>query len=125
MNRLIAIVDDDDSHREALANLMNSLGYQVTSYASAEQFMQSAERSRTACLIADVNMPGMTGPELHQQLIEAGESIPTIFVTAFPNEAVRNRALQAGVDCYLTKPFMEEELLGCVRSALDRDLRSH
>jgi FixJ family two-component response regulator len=85
--------------------------------------MSSPERSGTACLITDVNMPGMSGPELHQQLIDAGEHIPTIFVTAFPDEAVRKRAVREGIDCYLTKPFLEEELLGCVRSALARDAR--
>ena len=120
MRSVIAIVDDDESVREALTSLMNSLGYDTVPYSSADEFMQSAERGRTACVITDVNMPGMTGPELHQRLIKAGERIPTIFITAYPDEAVRKNAAQAGVDCYLAKPFREDELLACVRSALAR-----
>lgn len=120
MERVIAIVDDDESAREGLTRLMSSLGYQAMPYSSADEFVKSAERGRTACLIADVNMPGLTGPQLHQQLIKAGEWIPTIFVTAYPDEAGRQRALQAGVQCYLTKPIREDELLACVRSALER-----
>jgi FixJ family two-component response regulator len=120
MKRVIAIVDDDESVREALASLMNSLGYDAVPYSSADEFMRSAERGRTACIITDVNMPGMTGPQLHQRLIKSGERIPTIFVTAYPDDAVRKNAAHAGVDCYLTKPFREDELLACVRSALAR-----
>ena len=120
MKSVIAIVDDDESVREALASLMSSLGYEALPFASADEFMESAERGRIACLITDVNMPGLTGPQLHQRLIESGEQIPTIFVTAYPDEAVRNNAARAGVDCYLTKPFREDELLACVRSALER-----
>jgi FixJ family two-component response regulator len=124
MERVIAIVDDDESAREGLTNLMSSLGYQVVPYSSADEFVKSAERGRTACLIADVNMPGLTGPQLHQQLIKAGERIPTIFVTAYPDDAMRKSAAEAGVHCYLTKPFREDELLECVRSALKRAFRN-
>ena len=120
MRSVIAIVDDDESSREGLTGLMNSLGYQAMPYASANEFVKSVELGRIACLITDVNMPGLTGPQLHQQLIKAGERIPTIFVTAYPDEATRKRALQAGVQCYLTKPIREDELLKCVRSALKR-----
>ena len=120
MKSVIAIVDDDESVREALTSLMSSLGYDAVPYSSADEFMRSAERGCTACIITDVNMPGMTGPQLHQQLMESGERIPTIFVTAYPDEVVRKNAAQAGVDCYLTKPFREDELLACVRSALER-----
>ena len=120
MNRVIAIVDDDELVREALTSLMSSLGYDALPYSSGDAFMRSAGRGQTACLIADVNMPGMTGPQLHQKLISSGERIPTIFMTAFPDEAVRKKAAQTGVYCYLTKPFREDELLECVRSALER-----
>jgi FixJ family two-component response regulator len=120
MKRVIAIVDDDESAREALTNLMTSLGYQAVPYSSPDEFVKSTERGRTACLITDVNMPGLTGPQLYQQLIKAGERIPTIFVTAYPDEAAHKRALQAGVQCYLAKPFREDELLECVRLALER-----
>jgi Response regulator len=122
MKPVIAIVDDDESVREALASLMNSLGYEAVSYSSAVEFMASAERGRTACIITDVNMPGMTGPQLHQRLVASGDRIPTIFVTAYPDEAARKNAAQAGVDCYLTKPFREDDLLECVRSALKRSV---
>ncbi len=120
MKSVIAIVDDDESIREALVSLMKSLGYEAMPYASGDEFMKSADRGRTACLITDVNMPEMTGPQLHQRLIDSGEQIPTIFVTAYPDELVRKNAAQAGVDHYLTKPFREQELLDCVRSALKR-----
>jgi FixJ family two-component response regulator len=120
MKRVIAIVEDDASVREALTNLMSSVGYDAVSYASGDEFMRSADRDSTACLITDVNMPGMTGLQLHQKLVKSGFRIPTVFMTAFPDEAVRTKVAQAGVDCYLTKPFREEELLGCVRLALER-----
>jgi FixJ family two-component response regulator len=119
MKRVIAIVDDDESGREGLANLMAALGYEAEAYSSAEEFMKSARRDRVGCLISDVNMPGMSGPELHRKLAGLGESIPTIFVTAYPDEEVRRRALAGGVSCYLKKPVVEEDLLACVRSALD------
>ena len=120
MERVIAIVDDDASAREGLTNLMSSLGYAARPYASGDEFMRSAERERTACLITDVHMPEMTGLQLYRRLIKAGERIPTIFVTAYPDEAARKDAAEAGADCYLTKPFREDELLACVRSALKR-----
>jgi FixJ family two-component response regulator len=116
---VIAVVDDDESIREALTGLMKSLGYRAVAFQSAEDFLQSKRRHRAACLIADVQMPGMTGPELHDRLIASGEPIPTILITAYPNETVRARALQAGVKGYLTKPFSEDDLLACIRSALD------
>ena len=116
---VIAVVDDDESVREALTGLMKSLGYRVLAFQSAEDFLKSKRRGGAACLIADVQMPGMTGPELFDRLISSGEPIPTILITAYPNETVRRRALQAGVKGYLTKPFSEDDLLGCIRCALD------
>jgi FixJ family two-component response regulator len=116
---MIAVVDDDESVREALAGLMKSLGYQAMTFSSAADFLNSKGRDRAACLIADVQMPGMTGPELHDRLTSSGNPVPTILITAYPDESVRVRALQAGVICYLTKPFKESDLLACLRSALD------
>jgi FixJ family two-component response regulator len=116
---VIAVVDDDLSVREALTGLIKSLGYRAVAFQSAEDFLNPKERHGAACLIADVQMPGMTGPELHGRLVALGKPIPTILITAFPDEAVRTRALHAGVKCYLTKPFSEEDLLACLRSALD------
>jgi FixJ family two-component response regulator len=115
----IAIIDDDDSIREAVAGLVKSLGYRAVAFGRAEDFLQFDQRSAVACLIADVQMPGMTGPDLHDQLIASGEPIPTILITAYPDQVVRTRALQNGVKCYLTKPFREEDLIQCIQSALD------
>jgi FixJ family two-component response regulator len=115
----IAVVDDDQSVREALTGLMKSLGYCATAFHSAENFLNSERRRRAACLITDVQMPGMTGPELHHRLVASGEPIPTILITAYPNETARARALRAGVKGYLTKPFREDDLLECIRCAVD------
>ena len=116
---VIAIVDDDESVREALTGLMKSLGYGAAAFGSAEEFLNSNLRRCAACLIADVQMPGMTGPELHGRLVACGERIPTILITAYPSETVRVRALDAGVQCFLAKPFSEDDLLECIRLALD------
>ena len=115
---VIAVVDDDESVREAVTGLLKSFGYRAVAFERAEAFLSSEVLSDTACLIADVQMPGMTGPDLHRRLVAAGEPIPTILITAYPDQAVRTRALQNGVRCYLAKPFRDEELLGCIRSAL-------
>jgi FixJ family two-component response regulator len=115
---VIAVVDDDQSVREALTALLKSLGYRPVAFPCAEDFLNSRQGHGAACLIADVQMPGMTGPELHDHLVACGEPIPTILVTAFPNQAGRAGALRAGVKGYLAKPFREEDLLGCIRSAL-------
>jgi FixJ family two-component response regulator len=115
---LISIVDDDRFVREAMARLMKSHGYLAETFESAASLLGSDQRARTDCLIADVQMPGMTGLELHGWLVDAGEPIPTILITAHPDESARVRALQAGVLCYLAKPFSEDDLLGCVRQAV-------
>ena len=115
---VIAIVDDDHSVREALTSLIRSLGYVAIAFECAEDLLKSRRRRGVSCMIADVQMPGMTGLELHQRLSASGQPIPTILVTAFPDDRARERALQAGVTCYLAKPFSEEELLACMRSTL-------
>jgi FixJ family two-component response regulator len=117
---LIAIVDDDASMLAAINALMRSLGFASQAFSSGKDFLDSPHLQRTACLIADVNMPGMTGLELHRHLVTAGRRIPTILITAYPNDHVRARALAAGVIGYLSKPFAEDELLGRIRSALTR-----
>jgi FixJ family two-component response regulator len=93
---LISIVDDDEAMREATKGLIRSLGYQVTTFASAEEFLQSDNVDETSCLIADVQMPGLSGIELQRDLIARGFKMPTIFITAFPEERTRCRALTAG-----------------------------
>jgi len=116
---LISVVDDDESMREAVRGLMKSLGYTAEAFASAKEFLNSHQVSRTSCLIADVHMPGMTGLELHRHLVASGKTIPTILITAYPNDRVRERALEDGVVCYLSKPFDENDLLAYIRSSLD------
>jgi FixJ family two-component response regulator len=113
---VIAVVDDDDSVREAVAGLVKSLGYGAVAFESAAAFLNSKRRDGAACLIVDVQMPGMTGPELHDQLVASGNPIPTILITAYPDEKTRARALKAGVKGYLAKPFSEDELLDCLSS---------
>ncbi len=117
--RLIAIVEDDQPFRDSMRKLVTLLGYTVEAFASAADFLKSSAVGKTDCLVADVQMPGMTGVELHKHLIEAGRAIPTILVTAYPNEAVRNRALKDGVVCYLPKPVDDDHLERCLQSALN------
>ena len=116
---LISVVDDDESMREAIRGLMKSLGYTAEAFASAEEFLNSRKASRTSCLIADVQMPGMTGVELYRHLLASGQTIPTILITAYPDDSVRARALGDGVVCYLSKPFDENDLLTCIKTSLD------
>ena len=114
----ISIVDDDEPYREAMTSLMRSHGFSVQTYSSAEAFLASPGLDNTSCLIADVHMPGMTGIDLHRQLVSSGHAIPAILITAYPDENDRARAAAAGVICYLNKTFDDEVLLGCVRTAL-------
>jgi FixJ family two-component response regulator len=116
--RLITIVDDDEDVREAIRELMRAMGFAAEAFSSAEEFLQSGHVSRTACLIADVNMPGMSGLDLYYRLTELGNVVPTILITAYPADAVRSLALAAGVIKYLTKPFAEADLVDGVRIAL-------
>ena len=118
-NPQISVVDDDESMREAMRGLMKSLGYTAQTFVSAEEFLNSCQVACTSCLIADVQMRGMTGLELHRHLVASGKTIPTILITAYPNETVRKRALEDGVVGYLSKPFDEDDLLTCIRSSLD------
>jgi FixJ family two-component response regulator len=115
---LIAVVDDDWFFRDSMRSLMKSLGYTVEAFPSAADFLASPHLIETACLITDVHMPAMSGIELYGHLIEAGFAIPTILVTAYPNDADRTRALNDGVVCYLRKPVDEEHLMRCLRNAL-------
>jgi FixJ family two-component response regulator len=115
---LVSVVDDDRFFRESMCRLMRSLGYAVDIFSSAAEFLASPRLAETACLIADIHMPAMTGLELRRRLIDTGRAIPTILVTAFPNDVDRARALEDGVMCYLRKPLDEEHLTRCVREAL-------
>src|SRR5262249_41092518 len=115
---LISIVDDDEPYRDSMRKLTMLLGYTVEAFASAADFLRSRHLPDTACLVADVHMPGMTGVELHRHLVAAGYAIPTILVTAYPNDDDRARVLNDGVVCYLRKPVDEQHLLRCLDAAL-------
>jgi FixJ family two-component response regulator len=115
---LIAIVDDDVMICEATKDLVEAFGFNARTFTSAGEFLSSDCVLDASCVIADVQMPGMNGLQLHQKLVATGRRIPVIFITAFPDERVRKRALGAGAFCYMSKPFDGESLLSCIRSAL-------
>jgi FixJ family two-component response regulator len=115
---LIAIVDDDDSARDAIASLVRSFGFAVKDFRSGADFLRFDQHARAACLIADVRMPGMTGLELHRYLVRSGRPVPTILVTSYGDEAAQARALRAGVQHFLSKPLSPTVLLDCIRRAL-------
>jgi FixJ family two-component response regulator len=118
---LISIVDDDRSVGEAISSLMKAIGFDAQVFTSAEDFLGSDRLPDTGCVIADIQMPGLNGLELQHRLVTEGHQIPIIFITAFPNDTTRTRALRAGAVSFLSKPFSEEELLACIRSVLAHD----
>ncbi|HWE19865.1 MAG TPA: response regulator [Hyphomicrobiaceae bacterium] len=118
---MISIVDDDESVREATKGLVRSLGYAAATFSSAEEFLTSDRVHATSCLIADVQMPGLSGIDLQHRLAAEGLRLPVIFVTAFPDERTRRRAIDAGAVDYLSKPFSDEQLVSCLNTALNKD----
>jgi len=117
---LVAIVDDDDSMRDALTGLLKSVGLSTSAFASAEEFLRSGEQHHTACLIADIRMPGISGLELQARLNAEDCRVPTIFITAHGDEAMRMQALRAGAVEFLTKPLDDRALLESVWAAMER-----
>ena len=117
---LVAIVDDDESIRDTTKDLLESAGFSAAVFARAASLLKSRRLSQGCCLIADMRMPTMTGLELHQHLVAANRAIPTILMTAYPDERSLTQAIKANVVCYLIKPFAADELLACVRRALQR-----
>jgi FixJ family two-component response regulator len=113
----VAIIDDDESVRATTDSLVRSLGYIVHTFASAEEFLRSKRLEHFSCVIADVQMPGMSGVELQDHLRAQGYRVPFIFFTAFPDEKIRARALAAGAICYLTKPFDGDSLIQWLQTA--------
>lgn len=113
----IAVVEDDESVREATIGLLRSHGFIAKGFASADDFLKSNRIRITSCLIADVQMPNMSGLALYGHLVAVGTPIPTILITAYPDENVRARACNAGVTGYLPKPFSEKDLLDCIAAA--------
>ena len=116
--RLVSIVDDDESLRRSVKNLLTSVGIQVETFASAEAFLQSAHRADTRCVVLDLRMPGMSGLELLTRLATDRSPIPVVILTAHSDDEERRRTLQAGAVAFLGKPFHGEALLGAVKRAL-------
>ena len=115
---LVAVVDDDESVRESLPDLLRELGFAAEAFASAEEFLASDTLGQTRCLVLDIGMPGMTGPDLEQELARRREEVPIIFITAHAEEGARPRLLARGaVEC-LFKPFSEAALLAALHAAL-------
>ena len=117
---VISVVDDDASVRAATTRLLKSLGFTAHAFASENEFLQSPRLRDTSCLIADVQMPGMSGVQLQEHLIAQGHSTPIIFITAFPEDSIREQAMNAGAICFLSKPFDGARLIECVDRALKR-----
>jgi FixJ family two-component response regulator len=115
---LVAIVDDDESMRVTIKDLLESAGFSAAVFPRAASLLKSRRLSQVSCLIADMRMPKMTGLELHQHLVAANRAIPTILMTAFLDVREQAQAIKANVVCYLIKPFAADDLLACVRCAL-------
>jgi FixJ family two-component response regulator len=118
---VISIIDDDASVRVATDRLVRSLGYVAHTFASADEFLRSSQANDSSCVIADVQMPGVSGVELQRRLLTQGYRLPIIFVTAFPDEGIKARVLEAGAVCFLTKPFDGPTLVKYLDTALKRD----
>jgi len=117
---IVVAVDDDFRVRESLESLVESAGYEPVVFSSAEDFLQSAQLDDSLCVVADVQMPAMSGLDLLTHMRTRGNEAPFIFITAFPDESVRARALKAGAICFLAKPFAGLVLIDCIESALNR-----
>jgi len=115
---LVSIVDDDDSVREATSGLLESYGYTTAVFASAEEFLQSTQLASTSCLVTDLRMPGASGIELQKRLTDSGHRIPTIVLTAHPDEHMRSAAMKMGALAFLTKPVSEQRLIASLEGAL-------
>jgi FixJ family two-component response regulator len=115
---VISIVDDDDEVRAATAGLIRALGYRPRAYASAEAFLDSADADEAACLILDVQMPGMSGPELQQALLRSAKLVPIVFMAAFADARLRAEVLAAGAVGMLAKPCDGKALVGSIEAAL-------
>lgn len=115
---LICLVDDDESVRESLPDLLSQMGFNVQAFASAEAFLSSHVIERTRCLVVDVSMPGMSGPELHRELKARRQHIPVIFITAHQDKALAMLRLEEGAVACLLKPFSEGDLVAALHAAL-------
>jgi FixJ family two-component response regulator len=120
MLAVISVIDDDAFVRAATDNLLSSHGYLVHTFASAEEFLRSVHVNSSSCVVADVQMPAMSGLDLLTHMRSEGYNAPFIFITAFPDEGVHARALKAGAACFLAKPFGGPALIGCIEAALNQ-----
>ena len=118
---MIAIVDDDEAVRVATQHLVRAFGFETRAFASADEFLRYSSVTRWSCVISDVNMPGLSGIELQRCLAAKGCSVPFIFVTAFPDPAIQDRAMKAGAVGFLSKPFASRDLIDCLERALRFD----
>ena len=118
---VVFVVDDDPSVRRALKRSLRSMGFEVKTFASGEEFLDFSHEGLRGCLVLDVRMPGLTGLDLQEQLAECGAAVPIVFITAHQDRDVRRRAMEAGADAYLMKPFDDQVLLDAIRSALAED----
>ena len=116
---LVSVVDDDEYVREALSDLLRSFGLEAQSFSSAAAFLASESFDRTGCLILDVTMPGITGPELQLELVRRGHVVPIVFITADADESLGPRVLGRGAVAFLKKPFSETAIIEAVTAALD------
>jgi FixJ family two-component response regulator len=116
---LLSVVDDDESIRESLPGLIKEFGFAARAFSSAEEFLSSGSIDETSCLILDIAMPGMSGPELYQELKHRGEEIPVIFITGQKDERIRTGAFEQGARGFLLKPFSDEALLAAIKAALE------
>lgn len=114
----IAVVDDDESVREALRNLLRSAGYDVRAFCSAEDFLKRPASEAFSCVVTDVHMPGMGGLELQKRIVASDTRLPVILITAFPRDYVRQQAEELGAAGFLTKPFDASRMIECVERAL-------
>jgi FixJ family two-component response regulator len=121
----VSIVDDDDAVRTATQTFVRSLGYKATAFASAEAFLKAPERETADCLIADIQMPGMSGLDLQRELALHRPSLPIIFITAFPEDRIRQQAMAAGAACLLAKPYDGDVLIECIEKALAGTQHGH
>jgi FixJ family two-component response regulator len=117
---LVSVVDDSDSVRESLPDLLRYSGFDVQAFASAEAFLESGTLTATSCLVLDVGLPGMSGPDLQQELRRRGQHIPTVFITAQGEKSLRPRLIDRGAAACLFKPFSDTELLEAVNAALEK-----
>jgi two-component system response regulator FixJ len=118
-SHIICVVDDDKAVRDALSNLLESVGLKVEAFASAEEFVSSSPVKNRSCMILDVRLPGMSGLELQQYLSNKPDAVPIIFVTGHADEEARSQALNKGAVSFLSKPFSSEDLLSAIHSTFE------